>query len=301
MFLVAVVGEPVAAQTPTRPNASYVGTTACGSCHAKEHAAWRGSHHDRAMEVPDEKTVLGDFADARFLHAGVTNRFFRRDGRWFVNTDAPGGKLADFEIKYTFGVYPLQQYLIELPGGRLQAFGIAWDARSKAQGGQRWFHLYPDPKLKAGDPLHWTGIDQNWNHQCADCHSTNLRKNYDAATRTYKTTWSDLDVGCEACHGPGSNHAAWAKQEPAVRGADAAKGLTVRLDERAGVRWTIDAATGSAKRSAPRVSNREGEVCARCHSRRGRGAGFLLWLVPRHLHAVTQQAWPGRDTATGAG
>ena len=269
LFLVAVVGEPVAAQTPTRPNASYVGTTACGSCHAKEHAAWRGSHHDRAMEVPGEKTVLGNFADARFLHAGVTNRFFRRDGRWFVNTDGPGGKLADFEIKYTFGVYPLQQYLIELPGGRLQAFGIAWDARSKAQGGQRWFHLYPDLKLKAGDPLHWTGIDQNWNHQCADCHSTNLRKNYDAATRTYKTTWSDLNVGCEACHGPGSNHAAWAKQEPAVRGADAAKGLTVRLDERAGVRWTIDAATGSAKRSAPRVSNREGEVCARCHSRRG--------------------------------
>jgi|GEM_PF-4261472 len=27
------------------------------------------------------------------------------------------GKLADFEIKHTFGVDPLPRYLIELPGG----------------------------------------------------------------------------------------------------------------------------------------------------------------------------------------
>ncbi len=213
--------------------------------------------------------MLGNFADARFAHAGVTTRFFRRDGRFFVNTDGPGGTLADFEIKYTFGVHPLQQYLVELPGGRLQALGIAWDARPKAQGGQRWFHLYPDRKLKAGDPLHWTGIDQNWNYQCADCHSTNLRKNYDDATRTYRTTWSEIDVGCEACHGPGSNHAGWAKLDPNARGADASKGLPVALDERRGVTWSIDAATGNATRSAPRTSSREIEACARCHARRG--------------------------------
>jgi len=221
------------------------------------------------MEAAGERTVLGDFGGARLSQAGVTTRFFRRDGRYFVNTDGPDGKLADFEIKYTFGVYPLQQYLIELPGGRLQALGLAWDSRPKARGGQRWFHVYRDRKLKAGDPLHWTGIDQNWNYQCADCHSTNLRKNYDASTATYKTTWSDIDVGCEACHGPGSSHAAWAKQDPAARRGDASKGLAVALDERRGVTWAIDAATGNAARSSPRTSNREIEACARCHSRRG--------------------------------
>jgi Flp pilus assembly protein TadD len=259
----------VDAQSPARSSPGYVGTATCAACHAKEHDAWRGSHHDRAMEEASEKTVLGNFADARFSRAGVTTRFFRRDGRYFVNTDGPDGKLADFEIRYTFGVYPLQQYLIELPGGRLQAFGIAWDARPKANGGQRWFHLYPDRKLQAGHPLHWTGIDQNWNYQCADCHSTNLRKNYDEATRTYKTTWSEIDVGCEACHGPGSAHVAWAKRDSSARKADASKGLAVTLDERRGVTWAIDAASGNATRSVSRASSREIETCARCHARRG--------------------------------
>ncbi len=163
------------------------------------------------------KTVLGDFDGATFTHGGVTSRFFKRDGKFFVNTDGPDGKLADFEIRYIFGVTPLQQYLIAFPDGRMQALGIAWDSRPKDKGGQRWFHLYPDQKLKAGDPLHWTGIDQTWNFQCAECHSTELRKNYDAAKNTYATTWAEIDVACEACHGPGSAHVAWAKADKARR------------------------------------------------------------------------------------
>jgi transposase len=53
--------------------------------------------------------------------------------------------------------------------------------RSKDQGGQRWITLYPGDFLRAGDNLHWTGRDQTWNYQCASCHSTNLKKNYDLA------------------------------------------------------------------------------------------------------------------------
>jgi hypothetical protein len=262
-------GEAAAQPVAARAAAAYVGTVTCAECHAKEHAAWRGSQHERAMQEATATTVLGNFDGARLTQAGVTTRFFRRDGRYFVNTDGPDGKPGDFEIRYTFGVYPLQQYLVELPGGRLQALGVAWDARPQAQGGQRWFHLYPDRKLKAGDPLHWTGLDQTWNYQCADCHSTNVRKNYAAATRTYRTTWSEISVGCEACHGPGSNHVAWAKQDANARRGDATKGLTVALDERKGVSWAIDAASGNAARSRPRASGAEIEACARCHARRG--------------------------------
>jgi hypothetical protein len=47
----------------------------------------------------------------------------------------PNGKLGVFEVKYTFGVYPLQQYLIEFPDGRLQVLSIAWDSRPKGKGG----------------------------------------------------------------------------------------------------------------------------------------------------------------------
>jgi predicted CXXCH cytochrome family protein len=259
--------EPVAAKAAA---AEYIGGKACAECHTKEADAWRGSDHDLAMQVADEKSVLGDFRDAKLKYAGTTTTFFRRDGRFYVNTDGPDGKAGDFEVKYTFGVHPLQQYLIELPGGRMQAFGIAWDSRPKGEGGQRWFHLYPDQNLKAGDPLHWTGNSQTWNFQCAECHSTNLRKGYDARTETFKTTWSELDVSCEACHGPGSNHAAWARKAPDSKGYDSAKGLVVALDERKGVTWAPLADTGNAQRSAPRSQAREVDTCARCHGRAAR-------------------------------
>ena len=250
--------------------AKYVGRSVCAECHAKEESAWRGSHHDLAMQVADEKSVLGNFANAKFAYAGTTSTFSRRDSKFFVRTDGPDGKLTDYEIKYAFGVYPLQQYLIEFPGGRMQALSIAWDARPKTEGGQRWFHLYPRQNIKAGDWLHWTAAGQNWNFTCAECHSTNLRKNFDAGTDTYKTTWSELNVSCEACHGPGSNHLNWARKQGEWKLLEATKGLALALDERKGVTWMPSARTGTAGRSVPRSSTREIDACARCHGRAAR-------------------------------
>ncbi len=250
--------------------AGYVGGPVCAECHAKQQAAWHGSDHDLAMQVAGEASVLGDFSNAKFRYAGTTSTFTRHDGKYFVNTDGPDGKLHDYEIKYTFGVHPLQQYLVELPGGRMQALSIAWDSRAKAQGGQRWFHLYPGQNIKAGDWLHWTSGGQNWNFTCAECHSTNLRKNFDAQSGTFNTTWSELDVSCEACHGPGSNHVNWARKGPDWRAFDADKGLALALDERHGVTWTPVPGTGNARRSVPRHTVREIEMCARCHGRAAR-------------------------------
>jgi predicted CXXCH cytochrome family protein len=252
------------AQKPTVVVPAFVGSAACADCHRAQTEAWKTSQHSRAMQHANDKTVLGDFNDAAFTYNGITSRFFKRDGKYTVRTDGADGKLADFEIRYTFGVFPLQQYLIEFPDGRVQALSIAWDSRPKAQGGQRWFHLYPDEKVDYRDELHWTGRQQNWNFMCADCHSVNVRKNYDPASNSFKTAWSEITVGCEACHGPGSAHAAWAKTKP----ADPTMGLTVRFDERRGVAWTIDPASGTAARSQPNDRRVEVEVCAQCHARR---------------------------------
>ncbi|MFZ1413332.1 MAG: multiheme c-type cytochrome [Defluviicoccus sp.] len=227
LVTIAALAKPAAGG---EPEPAFIGSAACGTCHQGEMAAWRTSHHDFAMAEATNQTVLGDFSGVTFTHAGVTSRFFRRDGKFFVHTDGPGGTLRDFEITYVFGVHPLQQYLIAFPNGRMQALGIAWDSRPKDKGGQRWFHLYPDQQLKAGDALHWTGIDQTWNFQCAECHSTELRKGYNAARNTYATTWAEIDVACEACHGPGTAHVAWAKGDR--RGPN---GLSVQFDERKGV------------------------------------------------------------------
>jgi len=262
-------GSRAATATP-ESGGGYVGRSVCAACHAKELAAWSGSDHDLAMQVADDKAVLGDFANSKFRYAGTTSTFSRRDGKYVVNTDGPDGKLHDYEIKYAFGVHPLQQYLVELPGGRMQALSIAWDSRPKEQGGQRWFHLYAGQNIRAGDWLHWTSGGQNWNFTCAECHSTNLRKNFDATTGIYKTTWSELNVSCEACHGPGSNHVTWAKKGTDWRAFDADKGLAIALDERRGVTWTPVPESGNATRSAPRQAAREIEMCARCHGRASR-------------------------------
>ncbi len=235
------------------------------------------------MQVADAKTVLGDFRNAKFAYAGTTSTFSTRDGKYYVRTDGPDGKLADFEIKYTFGVSPLQQYLIELPGGKLQALGIAWDTRPKASGGQRWFHLYPGQNLRAGDSLHWTGVNQNWNFMCAECHSTRLRKNFDAASGAFNTTWAEINVACEACHGPGADHVAKARAKREGKAYSAAdSGLAVALNERKGVTWTPVPATGNAQRGTPRTSTHEIDMCARCHARAAR---LVRRLRPRQAAA----------------
>jgi tetratricopeptide (TPR) repeat protein len=250
------------------PAATFVGAVACGGCHERELKLWKGSHHELAMQPANDSTVLGDFNDASIADGAATSRLFRGGHKFMVRTDGPDGAPHDYEIKFTFGVSPLQQYLIEIPGGRLQALGIAWDSRPRESGGQHWFNLRPDLKLRAGHPLHWTGIDQNWNFMCADCHSTNLRKNYDLNTRMFATSYAEIDVACEACHGPGSNHVAWAAKRGNWRRYEANHGLLIALDERRGVSWKVDRASGNVVRSAPRTSEREIQTCARCHSRR---------------------------------
>ncbi len=260
--------EPPDGREARPPATAYVGSGTCEPCHARESRAWRESQHAQAMAEATDTTVRGQFDGRQVTYAGITSSFFRRAGKFYVRTDGADGTSADFEIKYTFGVSPLQQYLVAFPRGRLQALSLAWDTRPAAAGGQRWFHLYPDERITAGDPLHWTGPQQNWNFMCADCHSTHVRKGYDPATRQYATTWSEISVGCEACHGPGEAHAAWARRGGTAVDPRPDRYLSAQLDERKNVAWGVDPRTQSPVRSQPRASDREIDVCARCHARR---------------------------------
>jgi predicted CXXCH cytochrome family protein len=246
--------------------AHFVGGQACAACHAPEASLWKQSHHALAMQPATPATVLGNFADARLDHFGVVTTFSRAGDSFVVRTVGPDGTVRDYDIAYTFGVYPLQQYLIAMPGGRLQALGIAWDSRPAAQGGQRWFHLYPDQKLLPGDRLHWTGRDQTWNYMCANCHSTGLQKNFDLDANTYATKWSEVNVACEACHGPGSRHVAWAGSPQGAPAADHF-GLTAWLKATDKGQWEMNAETGIARRTEP-LASAELDTCAACHARR---------------------------------
>jgi predicted CXXCH cytochrome family protein len=277
--------------SPDLPDVTFVGSGTCAACHQAQAQLWTASQHKHAMQHADDKTVLGDFNNASFDYYGVRSRFFRQDGKFLVETDGPDGKLATFEVKYTFGIDPLQQYLIEFPDGRLQALSTAWDARSKGEGGQHWFHLYPNEEIRHDDPLHWTKLNQNWNFMCAECHSTGVRKNYDAASDRFATTFAEISVGCETCHGQGSRHVDWARSRntwwPFGKENDPAMGLVVRFDERQGIVWRPDPHTGNSQRNfAPALLRKEVETCGLCHARRGEFSEDWVpgkWLSDTHV------------------
>ncbi len=240
LFLAAVlcVLSATFAVAEDAPHAGFVGSASCAECHAAEATAWAGSDHAWALKAPDASSVLGDFNDASITNKTVTTRFTTKDGKYFVETEGADGKPATFEVRYTVGHRPLQQYLVETEKGRLQVLDLAWDVAQK-----KWFHLYPDQDAPPGDGLHWTGSYKNWQARCATCHQTGFDKGFDFPTRTYKSHWTELTVGCEACHGPGEAHNAWAK---AQSGEDPYKTLPL----------------------GPGHQAQELDVCGPCHSRR---------------------------------
>ncbi len=254
-----------------QPTAEYIGNAACVSCHAEASAAYAGSHHDLAMQPANAGTVLGDFNNASFEYNQITTTFHRQNEAFYVHTDGPDGSLQDFPVRYTFGVDPLQQYLIELPGGRLQALSIAWDTRPREAGGQRWFHLYPDERIDHKDPLHWTGPNQNWNSRCAECHSTAIKRNYDPQQQTWDTRWAALNVACEACHGPASVHAQLAAS---LTAADLSKirdkGLIIDYRNALGGSWQFSEGDSIANNTHPLDRDALLPICMPCHSRRNR-------------------------------
>ncbi|MBN2484943.1 MAG: tetratricopeptide repeat protein [Bacteroidales bacterium] len=245
----------------------FTGRESCGECHKKEFDLWAGSHHDMAMDSATENSVLGNFNNFEFVCRGHTHRLYKKNGMFFVNTQGPDGNFSDFQVAYTFGYTPLQQYLVPFPGGRLQCLPLAWDSENN-----RWFHLadtmYGCNTVKPGDWLYWTGQAQNWNSMCADCHSTNIKKNFIPESNSYQTSWSEIDVSCEACHGPASAHIEWAALPEDARPGHVNAGLLVKTKE---------------------LNNREQlNICVRCHSRRSVSGDFdhrhpelLEYMVPQ--------------------
>lgn len=199
------------------PQASFTGSESCAGCHDAQYRQWQQSDHYRAMEHANEKTVLGDFNNSTFTYFGRKTTFTKADGKFQVSTESQQGQTETFTVLYTLGYKPLQQYLVQFPDGRIQTLPFSWDTRSKAEGGQRWFHIYPDENITKDNPLFWTRPLQNWNHMCGDCHTTNFNKNFSDTENRFNSQWSELANGCESCHGAGSAHIELMKKNPAAK------------------------------------------------------------------------------------
>lgn len=248
------ISAPAPAPAAPKPQAvalkpaSMVDEQQCQGCHTEQVKDWQGSHHQLAMQPANAETMLGDFNNVTFKAEKETTKFTRKGDEFWVNTPGIDGKNADFKVAYTFGIAPLQQYLIEVGEGRLQALGVAWDTQKN-----RWFHLYPGQGVNFKNPLHWSKPSQNANFMCVECHTTGFKRNFDAASNTFNSQWNSLGVGCQACHGPASNHLEWTQK----KGDMIHQGFDVDLmDKNATV---------------------EIEICARCHARRAPlGDGYTV-------------------------
>lgn len=183
------------------PDDDFLGNEACATCHTVQFNDWQGSHHDKAMQIASRATILAKFEGESFNSQGINSHFFTKNSEFYVNTEGPDGNYHDYKIIYTFGLTPLQQYIVQFPDGKYQCLRTAWDTKNN-----KWFDLYPEFKIVHSEWLHWSKGGLNWNNMCADCHATNVRENYDETQDSYNTKFSILNVSCEACHGPGKKH-----------------------------------------------------------------------------------------------
>lgn len=236
----SVSKESVFVSSKEIPDSHFLGDNQCKECHKAQFKAWRGSHHDKAMQLADSISVLGNFNDKKFTSQGVSSRFYKKGAFFYVNTEGPDGKNHDYKIAYTFGVAPLQQYIVKFPNGNYQCLRTAWDSIKN-----KWFDLYPDFKVVHSEWLHWSRGGLNWNTMCSDCHSTNVRKNYDLKTNRFNTKYAIINVNCEACHGPGKQH------------VDNVKRLASTYTSTGTMHMTINTAPKDLV-----------DQCARCHMRR---------------------------------
>jgi len=261
--------------SPVSIAANFVGSKACIACHERAYQDWQGSHHDMSMKHVSSQSVLGDFNDTKLAsqdnNSESSNTFFKKNQQFWVNIQGEDGQFQDYQIKYTLGYEPLQQYMVEFSDGRVQLIPFAWDSRPKTKGGQRWFNLYPDMTEKHQE-FFWTNTGQNWNYMCADCHSTNVDKNYDLNTNSYNTTFSEINVACESCHGAASDHLTWTKQvnkiKTVIDGDDEHQSKGFDRDLSKSVKqWQP---SPSSKTLTPHNIEHSQQVlvCAQCHSRR---------------------------------
>jgi hypothetical protein len=201
-------------ENPEFDKPEYVGSLACKNCHWREYDAWKPTLHSKAMQLPDQLTVMGDFETNNRLTvttSGETGKIppgeeltitmLKKGGKYIVNAIGPDGEFHNYEVSNTFGINSKQSYLTQFPNGALYVLPVQWNVEK-----QQWFDFHGPASNSPGDGGYWSDAGRTWQFNCAGCHTTGLNINYDLTTESFETDMIEPGVGCEACHGPGSNH-----------------------------------------------------------------------------------------------
>lgn len=178
---------------------AYVGSQKCNECHENQFNDWKKSDHFYSMQKATAEFVKADF-ESVYAADGIDYVFSKTDSSYHVKiTEA--GISNTYLVAYTFGWHPLQQYLLETENGKFQTLRASWDTEKNI-----WFHQNAGTIVEPHDWLSWSQGGQNWNTMCSSCHSTHVQKNYDAQKDSFSTTYKEINVACESCHGSGRGH-----------------------------------------------------------------------------------------------
>lgn len=306
--------ETIDAQAPSHAatnkiteSAHFVGSETCTSCHQSQHQGWQQSHHSKAFAPASVDSVVGDFSSVSFNYSDGIAIFEQQQiadkTQYQIRLQESSSDSSDnsdaleniYPVVYTLGVFPLQQYILETHPGNYQVFAVAWDAREAEQGGQRWMDL--STSSATDKTLHWRQYFQNWNSQCASCHTTNFETNAAFATNTlvnvtdnadshnspaFSSTWSEPAVSCESCHGPAGRHLQWADNKE--NNEYVSKGLVRQLATEDYWQFVDDepiARRLTSNNDATAMPVIDG--CANCHS--------LRQPISTQSHESTQTNW----------
>ncbi len=199
-------------------NPEYVGAAKCKDCHWREHDTWKHTLHSKMMQEANDFTVIGDFNKINSYSvkvnrkspklAGTTmlTRMFKKDGKYYINTIGPDWTDHDYEVTAVLGINRKQNYLTRMSNGDMYLLPVKWDATKN-----EWSDYYGLKDHFPGEGDYWSDRTRLWQYKCAGCHVTGLQVNYEQTTDSFNTAWKDMGIGCESCHGPGSNHLKAAK------------------------------------------------------------------------------------------
>lgn len=186
---------------------SFAGSASCRQCHESFYQLWAPSHHGKAMQpytpefaganltAPQGPIQIGD---CEYLAC------IGREEGWVLERGPQGARR--FPIAHVMGGRNVYYFLTPMERGRLQTLPVAYDVRARewfdtAASGVRHF-----PHALPGASVHWTDPMYTFNTSCHGCHVSQLSTNYDSKTDSYRTTWAEPGINCEACHGPAQEH-----------------------------------------------------------------------------------------------
>lgn len=208
--VVAVYGLRGGAEVPAVPERTGSGhwdersipvSQRCAECHRKEYDEWAGSHHAWAWRKLRGEDAAA-FAGQRLSAHGMELVMEAHGETGLQIRDAKSGKV--YAVDSVVGHTPLQQFLVRWADGGLQTPSAAWDVEKR-----EWYDVFRDDAQQRatggaergrGEWGHWTGRGMNWNSQCAWCHMSGFRKNYDAARDCYASIYREPGVTCVQCH-----------------------------------------------------------------------------------------------------